>query len=400
MLAATLTLAAVGWLATVGWLLARAVGQFRAYEVIGPEQAPPAQFPPITVIVPARNEARSIGPCVASLQAQDYPPGQLEIIVVDDQSTDETAELVRRAAAADARVQLVSLRGLPAGWTGKPHACWEGAARARGEWLCFVDADTIAQPPLLRSAVAAAEQRQLDFLSLEPRQVLGSFWERLILPCGFVLAAFLLDLRRFNDPRRPEAAANGQFLLIRRASYLACDGHRGVRSAIAEDTALARRLKHGGCRVALLGAEALIETRMYRGLGELWPGLRKNLVVMTGGVGATCGAALAALLLAAAAVGVPLATLAWWRTAPSRLALAAVGASGAASLALLLTHVATSRRLRIPWWYGCTFPLGYALGALLAYDSVLRWHGGNVTWKGRSYAPLVEEAAAEKQPAP
>lgn len=393
MASATVVVAAVGWFSAVAWLLARAIGQFRAYETVDAREAPLASAPTVTVIVPARNESRSIGACLGGMLAQDYPRQQLMFIVVDDQSTDGTAAQVRHFMERDSRLAMLQLSSLPAGWTGKPNACWQGALQAAGEWLCFVDADTVAQPALLRAAVAVAERRGIDLLSLEPRQVLGSFGERLILPCGLLLAAVLLDLRRFNDPRLPDAAANGQFLLIRRSSYQACGGHRSVRGAIAEDTALARLMKHNHFRVALLGADALIETRMYRGLGELWRGLRRNLVVMTGGLGVTLGVAAAATVLAVAAVTLPVVTVVFWRVSPGLPALVALGAAWCASLALCGTHVATARHLGIPLWYGLAFPLGYLVGSLLAVDSVLRWNRGDVSWKGRSYAPSLAEAA-------
>ncbi len=282
---AMLFLLAIFWISAVGVLMMRALTQYRHYEMLPAQPWPPGRgAPPVSVIIPARNEAHNIGPCLRSLLAQDYPC--FEAIVVDDNSTDDTAKIVR-SFQSDPRVRLLSSKPLASGWTGKSHACWQGALAASGEWLCFVDADTLACPALLSTAVQAMGSRQLDLLSLEPFQDLGSFWERLIIPAGFFLLAFYHDLRRVNKPTSPEAAANGQFILVRRNAYDAICGHAAVRAEICEDSALARLMKRSGKRIALLGAETLIHTRMYTGLKTLWQGLSKNVVEMVGGCQST-----------------------------------------------------------------------------------------------------------------
>ncbi len=371
--------AALAWAGGVAWLLCRAARQFGLYRTLRP--APPGQddLPDLAVIVPARNEAARIGRCLHGLLAQDYPAARLRIIVVDDNSTDGTAALVARIAAEDARVVLVRGRPLPPGWAGKPHACGQGAEAAGADWLCFLDADTAPRPALLRTAVLAAREGRIDLLSLEPFQELGSFAERLIIPSGMFLIAFTQDPSRVNDPARPDATANGQFLLFRREAYEAVGGFAAVREEICEDKALARAVKRAGFRLALLGAEELVNVRMYTGFRSLAEGLAKNVVDMAGGVGPTLAAAGLALVLGWAPILVPL-----WVGGRRPAALAAALAG---SLALLGTHFAGARHFRIPFWYGLLFPLGYTLAAAVALYAVSRRLRGVVVWKGRAYSP-------------
>lgn len=381
-----LFLLAIFWIGAVGVLMLRAVTQYRHYEML-PSRAWPAngEAPPISVIIPARNEAQNIGRCLESLLAQDYP--SFETIVVDDNSTDNTAGVVR-SFQFDARVRLVSSPPLPEGWTGKSHACWQGALAATGQWLCFIDADTISSPTLLSTAAQAMNGRQLDLLSLEPFQDLGTFWERLIIPAGFFLLAFYHDLRQVNKPNSPTAAANGQFILVRRNAYDAICGHAAVRSEICEDSALARLMKRSGKHIALLGAETLIHTRMYIGIKPLWEGLSKNVVEMVGGLRSTVLVALSAMAISCAAIFFPaLAVQAFYAT--SVIAPADLAICGAAMAALILyaTHVGGARHFNVPWWHGLLFPLGYAAGALIAFNSVLARLRGRVLWKGRVFHP-------------
>jgi chlorobactene glucosyltransferase len=365
------------WTGVVTWLLVRAVTQFRHYEMLRPGGArSPANSRAVTVIVPARNEAAIIGRCVRRLLAQDYP--NLEILVVNDNSSDHTGTIVSDLACFDPRLRLLQSGDLPPGWAGKPHACCQGARASNTDWLCFMDADTMAESGLITAAVKAAEERRIDMLSLEPFQELGGFWERLIIPAGFFLLAFQSDLRRVNDPACADAAANGQFILIRRNVYEKVGGHAAVWDEICEDTALARRVKGAGHRLAVLGAAELVRTRMYTSLESLWEGLSKNVVEMLGG---TRGALLAAL--SAFALGWVTALLPLWAWHQGSIAAACV--ISLASLALAATHVSGAVYFGIPFFYGLLFPVGYTMGGLIALNSIwLRWNN-RVAWKGRIY---------------
>lgn len=376
------------WLATVAWLIARAVTQ-RGYLPRLEAASPPAggAAPAVTVIVPARDEEANIRHCLQSLLAQDYPQSRLSVLVVDDHSADATAAIVRSLSEANPRIALIHSPPLPPRWTGKSHACWIGARAASpvSGWLCFIDADVTAAPAALSSAMDAALSRRLELLSLMPHQQLRSFAERLILPCGLILLSFLRDLRQAQARSGRDVTATGQFMLVRREAYDAVGGHAAVCSVICEDLEFARRLKHSGRAVLLMGGDDLLSTRMYTGWRTLWPGLAKNLVDTLGGPAATLAIAFVAVILAWAAFIVPLIDLASWlrgdNGALSALLLALAGSGAAIGL-----HVAAAFYFRIPFWYGLVFPLGYTAGALMAIDSVRRRLSGRVSWKGRIYS--------------
>jgi chlorobactene glucosyltransferase len=376
------------WLAIMAWLVVRAAKQSRLLPRLGPAPVPPSDAAPhVTVIIPARDEEANIGRCLASVVAQNYPAARLSVLVVDDHSADATPALVRNIAVRDPRIALIQSPPLPPRWVGKSHACWIGARTTAqdSEWLCFIDADVTLAPAALSSAMQAATDTSLDLLSLAPRQELQSFAERLILPCGLVLLAFLQDLKRAQAPSGRDVTATGQFMLVRRDAYEAVGGHAAVCTAICEDLEFARRLKLSGRSVLLMGGQELVSTRMYTGWRTLWPGLAKNLVDTFGGAVATLSLASAAVILAWAAFVIPgLDLAAWWSGADHAgvTLLLALAASGAA----VGLHIAAAFYFRIPFWYGLIFPLGYTAGALMALDSVRRRLRGRVSWKGRIYS--------------
>jgi chlorobactene glucosyltransferase len=376
------------WLALVTWLIARAVRQRNALAAVAVSTRDRGGSAPlVAVIVPARDEAANIGPCVESLSAQDYPPDRLALIVVDDDSSDDTAAIVTALAHRDPRIILRRTPPLPPGWKGKVHACCVGAAAAPADarWLCFLDADMRAAPRAIASAVAAASDRKLDLLTLAPRHELLSFAERLMLPCGLYLLGFYQNLEKIQAPQSDEVVATGQFMLLRREVYEAAGGHAPVRDAICEDVELALLLKRRGHRVLLMDGNRLLSTRMYTGWSTLWPGFAKNLIQLLGGPLRTVLAAPVIVALAGLAVWLPLrglaAVLQGASGAPLALALATLGSAAVVGL-----HIGGAVHFKIPWWYGLLFPLGYTAGAVMALDSV-RWRmRRRVYWKGRVYS--------------
>ncbi len=378
-------LASIVWLALVAWLIARAFGQRHALRAVAPAEAP-ADAPRVAVIVPARDEARNIGPCLRALTAQRYPADRVRFIVVDDDSSDDTARIAAGLATEDSRITLVRAPPLPPGWKGKVHACCVGATAAGdAEWLCFIDADMRAAPKLLASAIEAARADGLDLLTLAPRQRLESFAERLILPCGLYALAFSQDLAKIQAPESGDAVATGQFMLLRREPYERVGGFAAVRGEICEDVELARLLKRRGSRVLMQDATHLLETRMYTGWSTLWPGFAKNLIHMAGGTVRTLRLAVAAVVLSWAAVLIP-ACDASACLAGSHGACVALAPALAASCAAFALHIAGAAHFGIPWAYGLLFPAGYTVGAMLALDSI-RWRAiGRVRWKGRTYS--------------
>lgn len=375
------------WFAVAAWLILRAFDQRRLLPPLTVASAPPPDVAAtVAVIVPARDEEINIAPCLEGLIAQDYPSAKLCILVIDDHSADATHDIAEGIAGRDARLRVLGSPPLPPRWIGKSHACWIGARAvpADTDWLCFLDADVRVEPSLLASAVASAARDRLDLLSVMPRQELGSFAERLVIPCGLYVLAFCQDLRRTQAEASEEVSATGQFMLVRRSAYEATGGHAAVHGAISEDMALARLIKRAGGRVALRDGGRMIRARMYTGWRTLWPGFAKNLVDMLGGPRPTIVTALGGVILAWAAVIIPFVDAAGCLQGTPWACIALLPAL-AGSGAVLALHVAGALHFRTPVWYGLLFPLGYTAGALIAIDSVRRRWRGRVSWKGRTY---------------
>lgn len=377
----------ISWLAIVSWLIMRAYAQRDLFPVARPEQIVPYELAArIHVLVPARNESANLARCVGALLNQAYPPGWLRVTVIDDHSTDDTFEIAASIARREPRLAAIKSSALPPHWVGKCHACWTGVGTVSPEddWLCFVDADVVAERELLSAALAVAQAEQLDLLSLTPRQRLGSFAERLIIPCGLYLMAFCQDLSAVQASHSDKVTASGQFMLIRRAAYDAVGGHAAVHDAICEDVRLALRIKRAGGRVMLQDGKALLSARMYTGWSSLWNGISKNLVDMLGGPVTTLITAALVLLLSVAAVAVPALDGASCAQGDASGCIALIPACLGTAAALGL-HVAGALYFGNPFWYGLLFPLGYAIGACLALESLRRRWSGTIVWKGRTY---------------
>ncbi len=374
------------WLTLVAWLILRAFNQRGLLPPLHPPPPSGQTLPQITAVIPARDEEGNIARCLAGVLAQDYPASRLHVVVVDDHSRDATPAIAGAFAARDDRLRVLQAPPLPPRWTGKSHACWVGARAAppETEWLCFLDADVRPEPPLLARALATARSERLDLLSLAPRQELGSFAERLVMPCGLYLMAFCQDLSNLQSRSGDDATATGQFILIRRDVYEAVEGHAAVRDVICEDVALARLVKRAGGRVALHDGREAISARMYTGWRSLWEGVAKNLVDMLGGPVPT---------LVTALVGTALAWAAWLIPAAAAMSCVAGNSHGCVALAPALAgsaaatgfHMAGANYFGIPLWYGLLFPAGYTAGAVMAIDSLRLRLRGRVRWKGRTY---------------
>jgi glycosyltransferase involved in cell wall biosynthesis len=248
---------------------------------ITPESAQPA--PVVTVIVPARNEQVCLGSCLASLQAQKQiaqdassPTVPFEIIVVDDDSTDRTREI----AASFAGVRVIEAGPLPPGWTGKNNAVAAGTREAHGEWLLFTDADTVHLPGSLASSLAEARRQDAVMLSYSPEQIVETFWEKAVMPVIFAELAAHYRPSDVSDPSSPAAAANGQYILIRRDVYDAVGGHAAVAGELLEDLALARKLKQAGQKIFFRYGGDAVRTRMYRGFTQLRDGWTRSLKIV------------------------------------------------------------------------------------------------------------------------
>ena len=359
-----------------------------------PDLLPPA--PRVSMIVPARNEARNIRRCVNALLAQDYP--NFELIVVDDRSTDTTPQILgellhqeqRRPGArqASGRLRVVQGTDLPPGWAGKPHALFQGAVQAGGEWLCFIDADTFASPGLISATLQTAQARAADLFTILTDQELGTFWERVTLPVIFTALSVGFPARHVNDPSRPEAIANGQFILVRRSVYAAVGGHQAVRDQIAEDKALAELVKGRGCRLVLADGRAVARTRMYTSLPEIWEGWTKNIflgmqdrlgLLLFGGVVGLLGALLLPFWLAGGLV--------WLATAGSLVPAIVVAQAALVWFYLVCLRALVAQAFQISPWYAFSLPIGALLFTAMLFASAFKvLSGQGVTWKGRKYS--------------
>jgi glycosyltransferase involved in cell wall biosynthesis len=242
----------------------------------------------LSVIIPARNEAASLGACLHSLLAQSEPGfalgQQWELVVIDDDSSDNTAEIALAAAAGHAGVQVLAAPPLDTsdrgGFTGKTNACWFAAQSARGAWLLFTDADTVHEPGNLSRALHEAEKYHASLLSYSPRQIVTGFWQRAVMPLVFSELASVYPPKQVSSPAYPIAAANGQFLLVERDAYFSVGGHRAVGREILEDVALARAIKRAKLGIRFRYAPEALSTRMYRTLPEMIEGWTKNLALL------------------------------------------------------------------------------------------------------------------------
>lgn len=375
------------WFVFVLWLLSRAYRQQQLFERVALSPTRPRRSPPsIAVIVPVRDERTNVAPCVQSLLRQQYPAERLRVLVVDDDSSDGTLEVVSALAAQDRRVSFMRTPPLPPAWKGKTHACWIGArAIPEGiDWLCFLDADMRADPLLMASALDAALEGHIDLLTVAPRHELHTFAERLVIPCGLYLLGFCQDLAKVQAPDSHEVVATGQFMLVRREAYEDVGGHAAVSTAICEDLELARLLKRRGHRVLLKDGSLLLSTRMYTGWQTLWPGIAKNLSHMLGGPVRTIVLALVAVATAWAALLLPAFDIANCASGAAG-ACAALVPAGLGSAALIAMHIAGAAHFQIPPWYGLLFPVSYTAAAMIAVDSVRSRLMRRVRWKGRVY---------------
>jgi cellulose synthase/poly-beta-1,6-N-acetylglucosamine synthase-like glycosyltransferase len=368
------------------FLLPVAITYFHRQQLEAVENSQLDERPRVSIIIPARDEARNIGQTLQCITQLDYPEERIEVIVVNDRSTDATAEIVSRFAAEYANIRLLDTPALPDGWTGKSHGCQYGANAAHGDWLAFIDADTYVKPPLIASAIAYAESNDIELLSLIPFQIVTSFQERISLPGIFLGFASVIDFRRVNDPNEPQAVANGQFLLFSRSGYQRIGSHQAIRQQLSDDLAFARRAKELGLNFRCLFADRLIETRMYRSLAEVWGGFSRNAVDIMRATSLLplFARALRSLLVAAGLLLLPATTL--WLEGGSVTPATVI--SIGTLIILVVIFWLTLRELRIPSIYLLTVPFGLVVHGVVLINSYLQRKWGIRAWKGRAYTSL------------
>jgi chlorobactene glucosyltransferase len=375
-------------LAALPWAVAPAVVLLRARHSRSLDDwsdVVPPPVPVVSVVIPARNEARNIERCLRSVLATSHPA--VEVIVVDDHSVDGTGGLARAVAESDPRVRVLTPAPLPDGWFGKQWACAAGAAAAHGDVLLFTDADTTHAPDLIARSLNAMRGRGAELFSVAGRQEMRTFWERVVQPQFFALLLARYGsterISRTADPR--EAIANGQCIFVTRSAYEASGGHAAVRDRVAEDLAMAQRFVAQRRPIGVqLGLEQ-ISTRMYTSLREIVRGWAKNVYV--GGREAAPLGAWGRAVYPFILISAPLFVL----LPPAGFALGLLGAApswvlawGAAGFGTsLLFWLAAYAVERLPPWYALLYPLG---AAVLLYIVILALaRGPRVEWKGRTY---------------
>jgi GT2 family glycosyltransferase len=376
--------------------------------------------PVVSVIVPARNEEACLGFCLESLVSQTGV--DFEIIVVDDASSDRTAEIARlfttarvapglqtRAARAEneegtalavpkaadpdswgfsPRVMIISAPPLPENWTGKNNAMAAGARVAKGKWLLFTDADTVHSPGSLARTVAEAEQHAAALLSYSPEQEVRTFWEKAVMPVIFAELATTYPPQAVNDPASPIAAANGQYLLILREAYDAVGGHQKIAGDLLEDVAMARLVKSSGCKIFFRYGGDAVRTRMYRNCAQMKEGWTKNLALLF-----PRPRALASLRSAEFVLIIGNLVAAIWATLSGRPNLA---------LQTLLLAVILSgwflMRIRKAHFPGVALfaIIGLPIFAYLLVRSTNLHRSRGVSWKGRTYGSVAAQPPKQK----
>lgn len=346
----------------------------------------PAQNPFISLLVPARNEAKGITETVQRLLRQDYP--HFELLLLDDDSSDGTLQVAMQAAGGDRRMRAIQGKPLPPGWTGKNWACQQLAGQAGGEVLVFTDADVHWQPGALRRLAGWMQHTRADTFTVWPTQVTGSWSERLVVPMmNFAILAYLPELCVRFTPWKSFAAANGQCLAFRREAYARCGGHAAVRGDIVEDVALARRTKAQGLRLVMALGEGQIGGRMYKNWQEVRSGFAKNILAGHGDMPAF-------LILSALfhwlvfllpwpwlALGITSGNSFPW----TPLAMIALGMGVRALSAALPPELPVDAALRQRLGGAVLLPVSVVMMSIIAGQSLWwRYRHGGPQWKGRT----------------
>ncbi|HYE17469.1 MAG TPA: glycosyltransferase family 2 protein [Tepidisphaeraceae bacterium] len=339
--------------------------------------------PRVSLLIPARDEAAAIGPCLDAAVASIGV--HLEVIVLDDGSRDDTAGIVGRYAATDPRVRLERAPPLPDGWCGKQHACHALARLAAHDTLAFIDADVRLAPDALSRAVAFLDHSGSELVSGFPRQVTGSFLERLLLPLiHFVLLGFLPIGRMRRSTAPAYGAGCGQWFVTRKGAYDRAGGHAVIRASLHDGVMLPRAYRRAGLRTDLFDATGLAECRMYAGAAQTWHGLAKNA---TEGMAAPAAIVPWTVLLLGGQV-LPIVLLIVMATAASVPPAVPLAVAGSAAVAGYAVRFAAAARFRQSWLGATAHPLGVVLLVAVQWYALARHLIGRpASWRGRLYPP-------------
>ena len=337
--------------------------------------------PLVSILIPARNEAHNLPRSLPAAAAQAYP--DLEVLVLDDRSTDETVEVTKSIQVRFDGIQLVRGEPLPRGWLGKNWACWQLAEKARGDLLLFVDADVVLEPDAVERAVALLMSRRLGMLSVLPRLLAGSWFERRVMPIiawgslALVPEPFLRWM-----PTSAAVVAIGQFMLFSRPAYTASGGHRSVRDQVTEDFPLARAVKSSGHSIGFATARRHAACRMYPDGAALWNGLTRSFYGIFPG-GPVVHYALWGWIASVHIFPIILLPFGFIDgSIPTTMSWEAFGAVGFSFLA----WVAVLWKGGLPIYWAFAYPITVLLAFVIAVVSPFRRWSGAVSWKGRRLA--------------
>jgi len=344
----------------------------------------PEAPPLISVLIPARNEEANIGTCLESLRRQDYPT--FEILVLDDASTDGTADVVAAVAAEDQRVRLLRGQPLPSGWAGKPFACQQLANEAQGSWLLFTDADTVHAPAVLRQVLCAALGSGAALISGFPHQRTTSVWQKMAIPIMFYFIILCwMPLWWMQRSRRTLPSVTiGQFMFFSAQEYRSIGGHEAVKSRILEDVWLGREVARHHYRQLTLDLSPLVSCQMYREFGTMWDGINRWFYVAASlSIFAFIGLMGVVLLLFLAPF--------LWLAHGLLLAQPAFGWQVLVMLQVAILYLArflAGRRFSQSKSSVILHPIGMSFLLLICfYVSYQCLRGAGVRWKGRVYGP-------------
>ena len=381
------------WLTGLWWNWSNAKG---VITLSGEMDFPVPDHPRVSILIPARNEREILLSSLPRFLEQDYE--NYEVILVDDASTDGTAELAGEFLSRyPERLRACRVEQLPPGWVGKSFALHTAFQAADGDWILATDADILFHPKALRAGLWLARRQQADLVSIFTFAECNSFWEKLLVPGVSLILATFFPFRKINDPGSRVAVASGGYILMRRRVWADLGGYEAIRSEMIDDLNTARLVKHSGHRICAVLTRDLLSTRMYQDFQEIWEGLRKNAFAahrysaaqLLGAVGGICLTTLLPLaLLCYSAVLLiesgPSGGGTWQLYAVFAL-------SGAQYFLAVMLHLPVMLYFRIGPGYALLAPLGSILYACISLDSMARTlFGGGVSWKLRRYGRPAE----------
>jgi chlorobactene glucosyltransferase len=345
----------------------------------------PPSWPRCSVLVPARNEEASIGRCAGGLLAQDYP--DFQVIVLDDNSTDRTWQILQELGTRDKRLVLIKGKPLPDDWLGKHWACSQLAEASDGELLVYVDADTYHEPGMLRGAASAMIYEKAALISALPRQKVISWSELLSIPAFYLgmLCGVPLELTRLQ--RNPLLfAILGQFLVFRRSTYDAVGGYAAVRHNVVDDIAIGRRVHAMGLKYKLLDGGGLVSCRMYRNFDQTWKGLTKSTFATFNfdPYFLTLMYILALIFYVSPPIvlGIGL--------AQPHIPLEITAMAGIAVLLNIVLWTVSNIRFHFPLYVVLFYPFSAIFMTIVAFASMILTMQGKALWKGRSMPKFVK----------